>query len=49
MPIPSVMGKYTKDCGCYTTVDYDGEKIRIHCDEHCEKVKNGQWDHCKGH
>lgn len=33
---------------CTVTEDYDGERIRSHCDDHCLRVQRGDWEHCQG-
>jgi hypothetical protein len=33
---------------CHVAEDYDGERIRMHCDEHCPRVLKGDWDRCMG-
>jgi hypothetical protein len=35
-------------CACEVREDYDGERIRVHCKEHCPRVQRGDWEHCKG-
>jgi hypothetical protein len=37
-----------KECGCYICSDSDGERIRVHCTEHCPRVIAGDWDECRG-
>lgn len=35
-------------CACSTRLDYDDEKIRTHCAEHCPRVAAGDWTECRG-
>jgi hypothetical protein len=35
-------------CGCTERRDYDNEKIRTHCADHCPWVLSGQKDRCGG-
>lgn len=36
------------ECACSERADYDGEKIRTHCAEHCPRVAAGDWTECRG-
>jgi glutathione S-transferase len=35
-------------CACSERLDYDDEKIRTHCAEHCPRVLAGDWSECRG-
>jgi hypothetical protein len=41
-------GENDPGCACEVREDYDGERIRVHCKEHCPRVQRGDWEHCKG-
>lgn len=48
MRVPSVADTGDQVCLCEVREDYDGERIRTHCKEHCPRVQGGDWDYCKG-
>ena len=35
-------------CACRVTEEPDGERIRMHCKEHCPRVLKGDWGRCLG-
>jgi hypothetical protein len=35
-------------CACTVHEEPDGERIRVHCNEHCPRVLKGDWDRCMG-
>lgn len=35
-------------CACAVHEEPDGERIRVHCNEHCPRVLKGDWDRCMG-